>query len=89
MLFRESYEFTCLIIAIFGKDCQVFFPYLAIIFLFFRQQKTPGRMPGERNDSFLCRFQLFWRGTISPALRDMHLLTRKTPSVSTPRHRGK
>ena len=27
--------------------------------------------------------------TNSPALRDMHLLTRKTPSVSTPRHRGK
>lgn len=43
MLFRESYEFTCLIIAIFGKDCQVFFPYLAIIFLFFSYIKTPGR----------------------------------------------
>lgn len=43
MLIQKSYEFTCLIIAIFGKDCQVFFPYLAIIFLFFRQQKTPGR----------------------------------------------
>lgn len=43
MLIQKSYEFTCLIIAIFGKDCQVFFPYLAIIFLFFSQQKTPGR----------------------------------------------
>lgn len=90
MLIQKSYEFTCLIIAIFGKDCQVFFPYLAIIFLFFfGNKKLRDAMPGERNDSFSCRFQLFWRGTISPALRDMHLLTRKTPSVSTPRHRGK
>lgn len=43
MLIQKSYEFTCLIIAIFGKDCQVFFPYLAIIFLFFSYIKTPGR----------------------------------------------
>ena len=49
MLFRESYEFTCLIIAIFGKDCQVFFPYLAIIFLFFSATKNSGtQCPEEK-----------------------------------------
>ena len=89
MLIQKSYEFTCLIIAIFGKDCQAFFPYLAIIFLFFSTTKNSGTQCPEKNDSFSRRFQLFWRGTNSPALRDMHLLTRKTPSVSTPRHRGK
>lgn len=48
MLFRESYEFTCLIIAIFGKDCQVFFPYLAIIFLFFSTAKNSGTQCPEK-----------------------------------------
>ena len=206
MLFRESYEFTCLIIAIFGKDCQVFFPYLAIIFLFFSATKNSGTQCPEKEMTVFTPFpicsdnRIIWffteawegsslgarlrtrkvrgrdaslpapllsafkmmvarrtvgalpqtpqgtlsldpargncpltpfrdwvgrtfmllpraafvaspkplfapptfrenllfstssprqSGTNSPALRDMHLLTRKTPSVSTPRHRGK
>lgn len=42
MLIRKSYEFTCLIIAIFGKDCQAFFHIWLSFSYFFRQQKTPG-----------------------------------------------
>lgn len=48
MLIQKSYEFTCLIIAIFGKDCQVFFPYLAIIFLFFSATKNSGTQCPEK-----------------------------------------
>lgn len=48
MLIQKSYEFTCLIIAIFGKDCQAFFPYLAIIFLFFSTAKNSGTQCPEK-----------------------------------------
>lgn len=92
MLIQKSYEFTCLIIAIFGKDCQVFFPYLAIIFLFFSATKNSGtQCPEKEMTAFhtISNCLGSQRGTNSPALRDMHLLTRKTPSVSTPRHQGK
>lgn len=90
MLIQKSYEFTCLIIAIFGKDCQVFFPYLAIIFLFFSATKNSGtQCPEKEMTAFHAVSNCFGAAQNSPALRDMHLLTRKTPSVSTPRHRGK
>ena len=48
MLIQKSYEFTCLIIAIFGKDCQAFLPYLAIIFLFFSATKNSGTQCPEK-----------------------------------------
>lgn len=58
MLFRESYEFTCLIIAIFGKDCQVFFPYLAIIFLFFSTTKNSGTQCPEKEMTAFTPFPI-------------------------------
>jgi hypothetical protein len=58
LLIQKSYEFTCLIIAIFGKDCQVFFSIFGYHFpIFFGNKKLRDAMPGERNDSFSCRFQ--------------------------------
>lgn len=49
MLIQKSYEFTCLIIAIFGKDCQVFFSIFGYHFpIFFGNKKLRDAMPGGK-----------------------------------------